>query len=347
MRRRWPVTGMLLFTLALGTLPASAQADVGTSTLPVAGTFTYPHFGKASGVRVIGAVHAVRRVPGATAVYYSVGTAPDSGATLRGNLAFEPRSTPYKVSQAAAVTVTDPAGLTAYRPLTAEGAGGLVSDVSRLTAEPGRLVVVYALLPELPASTTVVDVQLEWGVTVTGVPVGDGALSPAVAGDTVPFGEGWPTLPAADLVASANPATSTFALMSRVGDVEQATTTEETTEEVSVSLAADFFFAPGEWKLSSKGRTKVEAVAAEIAERGATAVRVTGHTDSVPDTVIGNKELSLRRAKTVASLIGDAVPGIAVDVDGRGESEPVASNSTDAGKAKNRRVTVDYEVEAR
>ena len=344
MRRTWPVAATVLVTLALGTSPAAGEAAPGASELPVAGTFTYPHFGKASGVRVVGAVHAVRRVPGATAVYYSVASAPDAGAPLRGNIAFEPRSSPYKIGQAAAVTVTDPVGLTAYRPLVVGGSGGLVSDATKLSADPGRLVVVYALRPELPASTTTVDVQLEWGVSVTDVPVEDGALEPAVASDVVPLGEGWPALPPADVVASANPAQSTFALMSRVADTEEATTTEETTEEVSVSLAADFFFASGEWKLSAKGKAKVEALGTKIAERGATAVTVTGHTDSVPDKRIGNDELSKRRAQTVADLIEKAAPGVKVTVEGRGQSEPVASNGTDAGKAKNRRVTVDYEV---
>ncbi|PFG36263.1 OmpA family protein [Flavimobilis soli] len=344
MRRTWPVAATVLVTLALGATPAAGEGAPAASDLPVAGTFTYPHFGKASGTRVVGAVHAVRRVPGATAVYYSVGTAPGSGAPLSSTTAFEPRSTPYKIGQAAAVTVTDPVELTAYRPLTVEGSGGLVSDATRATAEPGRLLVVYALLPELPATTTTVDVQLEWGVSVTNVPVGDGPLEPAVDADHVALGEGWPALPAADLVAAADPAASTFALRSRVADVEEATTTEETTEEVSVSLAADFFFASGEWELSAKGRSKVEALAAKIVERGATAVTVTGHTDSEPDERIGNDELSKRRAQTVADLITGAAPGVQVSVEGRGQAEPVAPNGTAEGRAKNRRVTVDYEV---
>ncbi len=344
MRRTWLVAATVLVGLTLGATQAAAEGAPAAPELPVAGTFTYPHFGKASGVRVVGAVHAVRRVPGATAVYYSVGTATASGAPLRTNLAFQPGTHPFKIGQAAAVTVTDPVGLTAYRPLIVEGSGGLVSDTTKLTADPGRLVVVYAMLPELPASTTTVDVQLEWGVSVTNVPVEDGALEPAVDSDLVALGEGWPALPPADVVASADPGRSTFALMSRVADTEEATTTEETTEEVSVNLAADFFFASGEWTLSAKGKAKVEALGKTIAERGATTVKVTGHTDSVPDERIGNDELSKRRAQTVADLITATVPGVAITVDGRGQSEPVASNGTDAGKAKNRRVTVDYEV---
>jgi outer membrane protein OmpA-like peptidoglycan-associated protein len=65
-----------------------------------------------------------------------------------------------------------------------------------------------------------------------------------------------------------------------------------------------------------------------------------GHTDSV-GTAQYNQSLSERRARSVGNyLILKGVPSARVEVTGRGESEPVQSNDTDAGRAANRRVEV-------
>lgn len=342
--RRIYGVGLLAAALSLGALPSAAEGEGDNVEVPVLGTFTYPHFGKADGTPINGAVHGVRRVPGGTAVFYSVATGSDSGEQLRPNMAFEPGVSPYKLAQAARVVVSDPSSKKAYRPLVVEGSGGLVSEFIKLDGSPGDYQIVYAVLPELPASTRTVDLQFEWGVSVTGVPVKDGLLGQEVPSDVVPLGEGWPVLPDEQLILQADPAARTFELLERTSDIEQASETTETAEEVSVTLAADFFFDSAEWTLSKKGIAKVEKIAAEIAERGVSEVVVTGYTDSVPDQNIGNPELSKRRAQTVAKLLEKGAPGVNIKAEGRGEADPVASNSTDEGRAQNRRVTVDYEV---
>lgn len=344
MRRRILGAGLLAVMLALGAPTSVAQDEGDKGEIPVHGSFTYRKANIGRNVQIIGAVHGVRRVDGATAVYYSVGTPSSADKGIGAINGFEAHSTPYKLGQAAMVSVVDTAALKAYRPLLVDGSGGLVSDVVGMKAGPGDLRVLYALLPELPATTTAVDVQFEGGASVTGVPVEDGALLPEVQADVAPLGEGWPALPGAQLIAQADPAASTYELMERTSDLERASETSETSEEVSVTLAADFFFDSAEWTLSDKGVKKVEAIAAEIAERGASEVTVTGYTDSVPDKNIGNDELSKRRAQTVAKLIEKGAPGVKIKAEGRGTADPVASNSNDEGRAQNRRVTVDYEV---
>lgn len=67
-------------------------------------------------------------------------------------------------------------------------------------------------------------------------------------------------------------------------------------------------------------------------------VEVAGHTDSI-GTDEYNMGLSVRRADAVRSYLIDK--GIAADrliAKGYGESQPVADNATDAGRAQNRRV---------
>lgn len=63
-----------------------------------------------------------------------------------------------------------------------------------------------------------------------------------------------------------------------------------------------------------------------------------GHTDS-KGTDAYNQRLSERRASAAAEyLISQGVSPQKVTSQGRGESEPVADNETDAGRAQNRRV---------
>jgi flagellar motor protein MotB len=79
---------------------------------------------------------------------------------------------------------------------------------------------------------------------------------------------------------------------------------------------------------------------------------VKGFTDDVPigealgKRFTNNVQLSKARADAVAAvLIDQGVPSALITTTGLGESHPVASNATPAGRAKNRRVEIDI-VEA-
>jgi OOP family OmpA-OmpF porin len=72
----------------------------------------------------------------------------------------------------------------------------------------------------------------------------------------------------------------------------------------------------------------------------ATYIEVVGHTDDVGDDAY-NQELSEQRAKAVRDyLVAAGVDGSKIVTVGMGESMPVASNTTDEGRAENRRVDV-------
>ena len=68
---------------------------------------------------------------------------------------------------------------------------------------------------------------------------------------------------------------------------------------------------------------------------------VVGHTDSVADDD-HNLDLSKRRAEAVATVLKTALPGWTINTDGKGETEPIASNDTEEGKALNRRVEITW-----
>jgi outer membrane protein OmpA-like peptidoglycan-associated protein len=76
-------------------------------------------------------------------------------------------------------------------------------------------------------------------------------------------------------------------------------------------------------------------------------VTITGHTDNVGDDA-GNLTLSQQRAEAVKTALAEhAGPSLVLEVDAKGEAEPVAPNDIEGrdnpdGRARNRRVTVTY-----
>jgi OOP family OmpA-OmpF porin len=81
------------------------------------------------------------------------------------------------------------------------------------------------------------------------------------------------------------------------------------------------------------------AIRNAIANRPGITIEVGGHTDAIGSEAY-NQQLSERRAASVRDYVVSVEPSIeeALTTRGYGESNPVASNDTDAGRAENRRV---------
>lgn len=98
-------------------------------------------------------------------------------------------------------------------------------------------------------------------------------------------------------------------------------------------------------ELSSGARTTLDRVAVAFRRYPLPAADVIGHTDSTGSDAI-NQPLSEARAQTVIDyLVGVGVETERLTAIGRGESEPVADNDTEIGRAENRRV--DFFVKQR
>jgi OOP family OmpA-OmpF porin len=81
-----------------------------------------------------------------------------------------------------------------------------------------------------------------------------------------------------------------------------------------------------------------------LLREGLASLKVIGHTDSVGPAEY-NQGLSERRARAVADhlIAQDPTRKAFIQVIGRGESEPVASNDTEQGRQQNRRVVLQVE----
>jgi outer membrane protein OmpA-like peptidoglycan-associated protein len=107
---------------------------------------------------------------------------------------------------------------------------------------------------------------------------------------------------------------------------------------ISVSSEASFDFDRAELKPEFK--PTLNKVADVLYREPNQRIRVVGHTDSMGSEAY-NQGLSERRAQATASyLISQGVASSQVTVEGRGESEPRADNTTAAGRAQNRRVEI-------
>ncbi|WP_332671566.1 OmpA family protein [Aromatoleum sp.] len=102
---------------------------------------------------------------------------------------------------------------------------------------------------------------------------------------------------------------------------------------------ADAFSRGGEEPKASL-RDTLDRIAAVLAPMTATDIQIFGHTDSMASE-LHNLQLSIRRAEKVAEHL--RMHGVALSrlrADGKGESEPIADNRTEEGRAKNRRVEI-------
>ena len=97
-------------------------------------------------------------------------------------------------------------------------------------------------------------------------------------------------------------------------------------------------FESGAATLTPTGRTILDEMGAAIKQIGTPKVQLIGHTDSQGNRQ-ANVALSLARAGTVRNyLIEKGIPAESLSAAGSGPDQPVASNDTVEGRAKNRRI---------
>jgi chemotaxis protein MotB len=115
---------------------------------------------------------------------------------------------------------------------------------------------------------------------------------------------------------------------------------------IKYTVNSDQLFAPGSWQMSAKGKQIIAKMGSQLAPTQQNKILVTGYTDNAPigpelqrQGVTSNQVLSQKRADAVMQyLVSQGLNRDLVTARGLGDADPVASNDTTQGRAKNRRV---------
>jgi OmpA-OmpF porin, OOP family len=129
---------------------------------------------------------------------------------------------------------------------------------------------------------------------------------------------------------------ATQALRGRMGDIDK----------YNIKGTTNVYFDTGKWQLTPQAKSELCATATNADATDNALMLVVGYTDSVGDDDF-NQTLSEKRASTVINHLQQACrwkPYRMLTPTGMAESDPLASNDTDEGKAQNRRVSVNVLV---
>ena len=108
-----------------------------------------------------------------------------------------------------------------------------------------------------------------------------------------------------------------------------------------ITYAADVLFDFDKSVIKPEGKSKLDDLASKVKGVNLEVVIAIGHADSIGSDAY-NQRLSVRRAESVkAYMVSKGIEPNRVYTEGKGEKQPVASNRTADGRAKNRRTEIE------
>lgn len=111
-------------------------------------------------------------------------------------------------------------------------------------------------------------------------------------------------------------------------------------EGIIVKFDSGILFDVDKTDIKSDAETNLKNLAASLKNNPETNILIIGHTDST-GTSAYNVDLSVHRAASVKNFLTErGIRNSRLNIDGRGETEPIADNGTQAGRAQNRRVEI-------
>jgi outer membrane protein OmpA-like peptidoglycan-associated protein len=125
--------------------------------------------------------------------------------------------------------------------------------------------------------------------------------------------------------------------------LESIKTTEAENRPRTLGVFGGETFSSGKVDINDTALSTIDNFVREISASQGSRVIIEGHTDNIPTGKlhIDNMELSLRRARAIASiLVSHGISSDRMSVIGYGDTHPIDSNDTEEGRAKNRRVEV-------
>ncbi|MEU8948308.1 OmpA family protein [Streptomyces sp. NPDC048489] len=201
-------------------------------------------------------------------------------------------------------------------------------------------------LPPRPAATTLTALAVLVALGLPGPAYADGTDPSAPPGSvtTSPPPEVDATSPGLKLADGATLAPAkVLDIKSVVEDLGGEERREDTNSDVTFALQAEVLFPKDSSKLNPDARARIDAIADEIKAQKATTVRVFGFTDNLGSYAHG-LTLSKKRAEIVHDELAAALGSTDVTFEVRGYSEdyPIADNTSEQGRRKNRRVEVTF-----
>lgn len=135
------------------------------------------------------------------------------------------------------------------------------------------------------------------------------------------------------------------AQMTESYDIDDQVVLDYNSQYVSLDLNGAILFDAGQADIRSDAQMFMQKIASILERYKDCIIEIEGHTDNVPihnSTYESNRYLSTARATKVYEYIMEQadLKDSNVKVAGYGESHPVASNKTEEGRAKNRRVSI-------
>ncbi len=111
-------------------------------------------------------------------------------------------------------------------------------------------------------------------------------------------------------------------------------------DEMRLILPSNITFATEQASISPNFYSTLQGIAKVMKQYDKTYLNIIGHTDST-GTASFNQTLSEQRAESVKRyLLSQQVLAARLYAEGMGETQPIASNSTEQGRAQNRRVEI-------
>ncbi len=116
--------------------------------------------------------------------------------------------------------------------------------------------------------------------------------------------------------------------------------TQTADNQLKLSIPNDISFATGRHDIQPRLMPILDQFAQGLNQQPSMEVRIVGHTDSTGSDAVNNP-LSVNRAQSARDyLVSRGVASSRISIDGRGAREPIADNSTEAGRARNRRIDI-------
>ena len=110
-------------------------------------------------------------------------------------------------------------------------------------------------------------------------------------------------------------------------------------EGIEVTFASGLLFDFNSDRIRGEARRNLDVLAQSLDKYPDSDLMIVGHTDAIGSEDY-NQDLSIRRAESAARYLESAGVNTRIQTRGRGETEPIASNETDEGRSRNRRVEV-------